>query len=65
MVMYRTALVVKNIRRRRGSAYISFQNRKGIGYYAKHLRLLQHRFHQLLNSEVVGSVRASRRRLAP
>lgn len=65
MVMYRTALVVKNIRRRRGSAYISFLIRKGMGYYGKHLHLLQHRFHPLLNSEVAGSVRASRRRLAP
>ena len=63
--MYRSALVVKKVRRRRGSAYISFQNRKGIGYYVKHLHLSLRRFHRLLNSEVAGSVRASRRRLAP
>lgn len=63
--MYRSALVVKKVRRRRGSAYISFQNRKGIGYYVKHLHLSLRRFHRLLNSEVVGSAQAYRQRLAP
>ena len=63
--MYRSALVIKNIRRRRGSAYISFQNSMGIGYYAKHLHLSLRRFHRMLNSEVVGSAQVFHRRLAP
>jgi hypothetical protein len=53
------------IKRRRDSAYISFQIRKGIGYYAKRLRLKQRRSHLLLNSEVAGSAQVCHRHLAP